>query len=196
MSRFVENILFVFTLTGLLACTPAGESERSKKAPASGNNGAQESAPKEKNDAESGNETESVSIPSNITGALLTCALRKEASVKDLETEIGCLLSDPVSGKKIAENPLLSFSSNDPIKVSSEAQPGASIYHVLYRIKGASQDEIRLAAQTAVAIVIYDSTKVKQEKIYNVLKPAIELDDYQAPIVRDQSIDADNPGSL
>lgn len=192
MSRFNEKFILVLSLTGLMACTPAGESERSKKAPESGSNGAQESAPKDKKDAES----ESVSVPSNITGALLTCALRKEASAKDLETEIGCLLADPLSGKKIEANPLLSFSSNDPSKIAPELQADASIYHVLYRIKGQSQDEIRLAAQDAVAIVIYGTSNVKREKIYNVLKPAVELDDYQAPIVRDQAIDADNPGSL
>lgn len=139
---------------------------------------------------------EGVEVPTNISGALLTCAIRQEATANHLETEIGCRLADATTGKKIQPYAKLSFGSNDPVRVLAESQPDASIYHVLYRIKGASHDEIRQIAQTTEAIVLYDKSKVKQDKIYNVLKPAIVLDDYEAPIVREQAIDKDNPGSL
>lgn len=141
-------------------------------------------------------EEDTLSIPAHIAGSYLTCAVRKEASEASLESEIGCRLSDAASGNKLAADAKLSFSNSKPEKVTSELQAEASIYHVLYRIKGESKDAILQTIQSLDALVFYADKNLKTELIAKVLKPAIELDDYEAPIVREQAIDRDDAGSL
>lgn len=141
--------------------------------------------------------SEEIAIPQSIAGAYLTCAIRKEASRSSLESEIGCLLADATSGKKIAPNAQLSFaSSGDQSKVSVLKQDDQSIYHVLYRVTGESKDLILQTVESLEAIVLYGASTVKRERISRALKPAIELDDYEAPVVREQAIDTDDAGSL
>lgn len=141
-------------------------------------------------------EEDTLSIPAHIAGSYLTCAVRKEASEASLESEIGCRLSDATSGNKVGADAKLSFSNSKPEKVTSELQPDASIYHVLYRIKDESKDAILQTMHSLDALVFYADKNLKTELIAKVLKPAIELDDYEAPIVREQAIDRDDSGSL
>lgn len=146
--------------------------------------------------AQSGKDEDSLAIPTNIAGAYLTCAVRKEATDQSLESEIGCRLTDADTGRKVAPDAKLSFSNSEPNTVTSELQPDAAIYHVLYRIKGETRDAILQATQSLEAIVLYADKNIKTEMVSKVLKPAIELDDYEAPIVREQTIDKDDGGSL
>lgn len=139
---------------------------------------------------------DALAIPVNISGGHLTCAVRKEATESSLESEIGCRLTEAGTDTKVAPDAKLSFSNSRPDVVSSELQAAASIYHVLYRIKGESKDAIVQTTQTLDALVLYSEKTIKTEKVIKVLKPAIQLNDYEAPIVRDQAIDTDDGGSL
>jgi hypothetical protein len=139
---------------------------------------------------------DSITIPTNIAGSYLTCALRKEATDTSLEAEIGCLLSEKAGGKKLATDAKLTFSNSQPDRVISEPQPDASIYHVLYRVKGDSRDAILQITQSLEVIALYSAKAFRTERISKILKPAIALDDYEAPIVREQAIDRDEGGSL
>ncbi len=197
-------------LTLALSCTQKAVDKGAAAKPASGKRGNSEDispVKKQASDAKSssgnapgpnehGGADDEISIPNNIAGAHLTCAVRKEASPSSLETEIGCLLADPGSYKKVAADAKLSFTNNIPMQVNSELQPESSIYHVLYRIRGENRDAILQLTQNLEAIVLYSDKNIKSEKVSRVLKPAIELEDYQAPIVREQSIDKDDSGSL
>jgi len=147
---------------------------------------------------------EKVDIPSNIAGSYLTCALRKEAKADDLDAQYGCQLTDQGSKKKLdlaATGQRLSWSSNlsDGVKITD--QDPAAIYHVLYNVSAASLEALQDKVKNLDVIASWrlDSGQViavKQDKVINVLKPAIELEDFEAPIVREQSIQTDRPGSL
>ncbi len=147
---------------------------------------------------------EKVDIPSNIAGSYLTCALRKEAKADDLEAQYGCQLTDQGTKKKLdlaSTGQRLSWSSSisDGVKITD--QDISPIYHVLYNISAASLDGLQDKVKNLDIIASWkldsgDVVPVKQDKIINVLKPAIELEDFEAPIVREQSIQTDRPGSL
>lgn len=194
MSKYRICVLVV----ALCSCTAPKENESKKIDPTLSKLGNGEAAAThaDKDSTTSiGPDNEMVSIPSRIAGALLTCAIRKEASPSDLETEIGCRLEDPSTQMKMPGDTRLSFKS-DGDKIVSEPQPEAALYHVLYRVRGESVEAIHLSAESAQAIAMWDKINFKAEKIYNILKPAISLDDFEAPIVRAQSIDPDARGSL
>ncbi len=158
-------------------------------------------------DAEKSAETnadEKVDIPSNITGSYLTCAVRKEAKINDLDAQYGCLLSDKETQKKLlleasAKRLTWSSSVSDGVKVT--LQEPTAIYHVLYNLSGPSVEAIAQLAKTLQVVANWQldsgrSVPVKQDFIGNVLKPAVELEDFEAPIVREQLIQTDRPGSL
>jgi hypothetical protein len=147
---------------------------------------------------------EKVDIPVNIAGSYLTCALRKEAKASDLDAEYGCQLTDQGTKKKLdlsASGQRLIWSSNisDGVKITDQA--ASSIYHVLYNISAANLTALQDKVKNLEVIASWrsdsgETVPVKQDKVINVLKPAIELEDYEAPIVREQSIETDRPGSL
>lgn len=146
---------------------------------------------------------EKVDVPANIAGSYLTCAVRKEAKETDLDAQYGCLLSDGASKKKLdlSASGRLSWGSNllSGVKITELDQ--ANIYHAYYNVSGATLAEVQENAKKLEAIVSYRldsgvSVPVKQDRVVNVLKPAVELDDFEAPIVREQTIQADRPGSL
>lgn len=147
---------------------------------------------------------EKVDIPANIAGSYLTCALRKEAKADDLDAQYGCQLTDQGTQKKLDLAVLgqrLSWSSNITDGVKITEQDASSIYHVLYNLNAASLEAIQDKAKNLEVIANWkldsgDVIPVKQDKVINVLKPAVELEDYEAPIVREQTIQTDRPGSL
>ncbi len=204
----ISVLLFLATLSGGVACTQKASTESAKNKPSRVGN-SEDITPQKPNggEAKSANgsasnppgastDDDQITVPNNIAGAHLTCAIRKEASASSLESEIGCLLADQTTNKKLGPDAKLSFTNNSPMQVTSELQPETSIYHVLYRVKGESREAILQLTQSLEAIVLYSDKNIKTEKIVRVLKPAIELEDYQAPIVREQSIDKDDAGSL
>ncbi len=192
--------LFISLSLLFAACTvkPVDQAHNNKKLPSPVETKSSEaSAPNGKTPPKPSDPADDIiAIPTNIAGAHLTCAVRKEATDKSLESEIGCFLSESAGGKKIGADPKLSFSSSQPNSVTSESQADASIYHVLYRVKGESRDAILQATQSLDSIALYADKSFKTERIAKVLKPAVELDDYEAPIVREQAIDKDENGSL
>jgi hypothetical protein len=147
---------------------------------------------------------EKIDIPSNIAGSYLTCALRKEAKADDLDAQYGCQLTDQGTKKKLdlaATGQRLSWSSTitDGVKITD--QDISPIYHVLYNVTAGSLDALQDKVKNLDIIASWkldsgDVIPVKQDKVINVLKPAIELEDYEAPIVREQTIQTDRPGSL
>ncbi len=147
---------------------------------------------------------EKVDIPSNIAGSYLTCALRKEAKADDLDAQYGCQLTDQGTKKKLdlaASGQRLVWSSNitDGVKITDQA--ASAIYHVLYNISAANLEALQDKVKNLDVIASWRSDSgqvmpVKQDKVINVLKPAVELEDYEAPIVREQTIQTDRPGSL
>jgi hypothetical protein len=147
---------------------------------------------------------EKVDIPVNIAGSYLTCALRKEAKANDLDAEYGCQLTDQGTKKKLdlsASGQRLIWTSNitDGVKITDQA--ASSIYHVLYNISATNLEALQDKVKNLEVIASWRSDSgqtvpVKQDKVINVLKPAIELEDYEAPIVREQTIETDRPGSL
>jgi hypothetical protein len=147
---------------------------------------------------------EKVDIPVNIAGSYLTCALRKEARADDLDAQYGCQLTDQGTKKKLdlaASGQRLIWSSNitDGVKITDQA--AASIYHVLYNISAANLEALQAKVKNLDVIASWrldsgETVAVKQDKVINVLKPAVELEDYEAPIVREQTIQTDRPGSL
>ncbi|RZA25011.1 MAG: hypothetical protein EOP10_08155 [Proteobacteria bacterium] len=187
------------TMISLTACTQkavdAGKSTKKLSAPLDGQlPGTKPDSKPDNRPVQPGDDV--IAIPTNIAGAHLTCAVRKEASDKSLESEIGCLLVEKDGGKKLASDAKLSFSSSQPNLVTAELQSETSIYHVIYHVKGESRDAILQTTQTLDAIALYSAKPFITERIAKVLKPAIALDDYEAPIVRDQAIDKDEDGSL
>jgi|GEM_PF-4790541 len=150
------------------------------------------------------NVDEKIDIPSNIAGSYLTCAVRKEAKANDLDAQYGCLLTDKETQKKLslessARRLTWSSSISDGVKVVEQEPSG--IYHVLYNLSGPSVEAIAQLAKSLEVIANWQldsgrSVPVKQDFIGNVLKPAVELEDFEAPIVREQAIQTDRPGSL
>ncbi|MES2746623.1 MAG: hypothetical protein V4655_14415 [Bdellovibrionota bacterium] len=192
-------MLSLSAMTSLMACTQKaadeGKSNKRPSAPLSGQPpGEKPVSPSDNRPIQPGDDA--IAIPVNIAGAHLTCAVRKEATDKSLESEIGCLLSEKEGGKKLASDAKLSFSSSQPNLVTAELQSETSIYHVIYHVKGESRDAILQTTQSLDAIALYSAKPFITERIAKVLKPAIALDDYEAPIVRDQAIDKDEDGSL
>lgn len=188
--------LTLFTLllgSGLtLSCKP-GQSLNNTKDPKKGEGDKSQDANEEK-----------VDIPANIAGSYLTCALRKEAKADDLDAQYGCQLTDQSTKKKLdlaANGQRLIWSSNitDGVKITDQA--ASSIYHVLYNVSAANLEALQAKVKNLDAIASWrldsgEAVAVKQDKVINVLKPAVELEDYEAPIVREQTIQTDRPGSL
>jgi hypothetical protein len=147
---------------------------------------------------------EKVDIPANIAGSYLTCALRKEAKADDLDAQYGCQLTDQGTKKKLdlaASGQRLIWSSNFTDGVTITDQAASSIYHVLYDVSAANLEALQDKVKNLDVIASWRSDSgqtvpVKQDKVINVLKPAIELEDFEAPIVREQTIQTDRPGSL
>ncbi len=147
---------------------------------------------------------EKVDIPANIAGSYLTCAIRKEAKASDLDTEYGCRLTDAGTQKKLdlaAASKRLSWAANIETGVKVTEQDAASIYHVYLNVSGPSLAAIAEISKNLKVLARWQldsgqTIPVKQDNIGNVLKPAIELEDFEAPIVREQSIQTDRPGSL
>jgi hypothetical protein len=161
-------------------------------------------AKKQESDKSQDANEEKVDIPSNIAGSYLTCALRKEAKADDLDAQYGCQLTDQGTKKKLdlaANGQRLIWSSNitDGVRITDQA--ASAIYHVLYNISAANLDALQDKVKNLDVIASWrsdsgEAVPVKQDKVINVLKPAIELEDYEAPIVREQTIQTDRPGSL
>ncbi|WP_141732304.1 hypothetical protein [Oligoflexus tunisiensis] len=188
--RFIVLLLLGSGL--VLSCKP-GQSLSNAKEPQKNEDDKSQDASEEK-----------VDIPVNIAGSYLTCALRKEAKVEDLEAQYGCQLTDQGTKKKLdltASAQRLSWSSNITDGVAITDQEASSIYHVLYNVSATSLETLqeKLKGLDVIASWKTDSGQVipvKQDKVLNVLKPAIELEDFEAPIVREQTIQTDRPGSL
>jgi hypothetical protein len=147
---------------------------------------------------------EKVDIPANIAGSYLTCALRKEAKADDLDAQYGCQLTDQGTKKKLdlaASGQRLIWSSSITEGVKITDQAASSIYHVLYNVSAANLEALQAKVKDLNVIASWrldsgETVAVKQDKVINVLKPAVELEDYEAPIVREQTIQTDRPGSL
>jgi hypothetical protein len=187
------TLLTLFMCSGLtLACKP-GQSLNNTKDPKKNEGDKSQDANEEK-----------VDIPANIAGSYLTCALRKEAKANDLDAQYGCQLTDQATKKKLdlaASGQRLVWSSNitDGVKISDQA--ASSIYHVLYNVSASSLEALQAKVKNLDVIASWrldsgEAVAVKQDKVINVLKPAVELEDYEAPIVREQTIQTDRPGSL
>lgn len=188
----MKAVLSLLLTALLLACVKPAEKTPSQ-------NESSDAVPKEgageKADPDSGAD-EQVDIPANIAGSFLTCAIRKEATATDLETEVGCLLQDPVSRKKVHSDQISWTGNLSADELSVLPQEAPDLYNVLLRLKAKDLKALQEKAAALEAIATYRGQVLKKEKVYNVLKPAIELEDYEAPIVRDQSIDEDGDGSL
>jgi hypothetical protein len=147
---------------------------------------------------------EKVDIPANIAGSYLTCALRKEAKADDLDAQYGCQLTDQGTKKKLdlaASGQRLIWSSSITEGVKITDQAASSIYHVLYNVSATNLEALQAKVKDLDVIASWrldsgETVAVKQDKVLNVLKPAVELEDYEAPIVREQTIQTDRPGSL
>lgn len=184
------TLLFCSGLT--LSCKP-GQSLNNTKDPKKAEGDKSQDANEEK-----------VDIPANIAGSYLTCALRKEAKADDLDAQYGCQLTDQATKKKLdlaASGQRLVWSSNitDGVKITDQA--ASSIYHVLYNVSAANLEALQAKVKNLDVIASWrldsgEAVAVKQDKVINVLKPAVELEDYEAPIVREQTIQTDRPGSL
>ena len=115
-----------------------------------------------------------------------------------------CRLSDGETQKKLdleASGKKVSWGSSVLDGVRIQPLEGTAIYHAYYNLTGPSLESIAELARSleVVASLRLDSgveVAVKREKISAILKPVIELEDYEAPIVRDQVIAPDKPGSL
>lgn len=138
---------------------------------------------------------ENVDIPSNISGAFLDCALRKEGKEEDPSMEIGCVLKDASSQKKVDFTDL-NWESSDKDGVTVVKQTADALYSVLYKLRSYDIKTLVEKAEALEAIALYKEKVFKREKVYNVLKPAIVLEDYEAPVVREQGITKDDSGSL
>jgi hypothetical protein len=184
------TLLFCSGLT--LSCKP-GQSLNNTKDPKKADGDKSQDANEEK-----------VDIPANIAGSYLTCALRKEAKADDLDAQYGCQLTDQATKKKLdlaASGQRIVWSSNitDGVKITDQA--ATSIYHVLYNVSAANLEALQAKVKNLDVIASWrldsgEAVAVKQDKVINVLKPAVELEDYEAPIVREQTIQTDRPGSL
>ncbi len=139
---------------------------------------------------------EQVDIPANITGSYLACALRKEAQTSATESQYGCRLSDPATQKKLdlqGFSQKISWTSNLSDGVTIEPADPASPYHILYSLKASSPESLAALASNVEAIAswkVSDGTviPVKREKISQVLRPDIQLEEVEIPVPRDQTI--------
>ncbi len=170
-----------------LACQPQGQTKpESKDVPNSQDAKAQDDA---------------IEIPKNVVGSYLVCALRQEAKADMLEAQYGCRLSDSSTGKKLDVGGLaLVWRASDEHVMIDELSSNP-IYQALYTVRGASLENIQATVQ-GLEVAAELRTKsgslipLKRDKLQAVLKPALVLEDFEAPIVRQQSIQRDNPGSL
>lgn len=187
--------MFLTLLLGsglMLSCKP-GQSLNNTKDPKKNEGDKSQDASEEK-----------VDIPANIAGSYLTCALRKEAKADDLDAQYGCQLTDQGTKKKLdlaASGQRLIWSSSITEGVKITDQAASSIYHVLYNVSAANLEALQAKVKDLDVIASWrldsgETVAVKQDKVINVLKPAVELEDYEAPIVREQTIQTDRPGSL
>jgi hypothetical protein len=185
-------IALLFSSSLALSCKP-GQSLSNAKEPQKSDGDRSQDANEER-----------VDIPVNIAGSYLTCALRKEAKAEDLNAQYGCQLTDQNTKKKLdlsATPQRLIWSSSITDGVTVADQEASSIYHVLYNVSATSLDALQDKVKNLDVIASWrgdagEVIPVKQDKVLNVLKPAVELEDFEAPIVREQSIQADRPGSL
>jgi hypothetical protein len=189
------KLMFLTLLLGsglMLSCKP-GQSLNNTKDPKKNEGDKSQDASEEK-----------VDIPANIAGSYLTCALRKEAKADDLDAQYGCQLTDQGTKKKLdlaASGQRLIWSSSITEGVKITDQAASSIYHVLYNVSAANLEALQAKVKDLDVIASWrldsgETVAVKQDKVINVLKPAVELEDYEAPIVREQTIQTDRPGSL
>lgn len=184
-----KNWVFILMLGLLVAC------EKPAKEGRSGNDSSKgKSIPEQGRSLDGDSIDEQVDVPANVAGSFLNCAIRKNGSEADPEMEIGCVLKDPVSKEKI-QSSALGWASNTP-DVDVLPQPIDALYNVLYRVRGSDLKNLDERARALEAIWSYENKVLNQEKVYNVLKPAIDLEDYEAPIVREQTIARDDDGSL
>ncbi len=203
MSQVTKNIGMVLALAiaGLNACTAddGGRSERVKpKTQETAKTATDTNQDTDPATTFASEEDESVEIPSRIAGALLTCALRKEASDTDLSQEYGCFLSDAVSGKKLDQDPLINWQSSEASGlVFSEPNSAytSALYNTLLAVTGDSKGEIDRKVLSTDIIALYGFKSVVVKRLFSVLKPAYEIEDFEAPVVRDQSIAPDRDGS-
>lgn len=187
----IRFIILPLLLSFASACTkPAGKGKEPNSDGGNGSQGASSPKPDE------ANATERVDIPSNIAGSYLTCAIRKEGSASDPSMEIGCLLREKDSDKKVNSDEISWSSNRSASEVAIVTQGKDDLYNVLFRMRESDLKTLNEKAQALETIVSYRNAVLRQEKVYNVLKPAIVLKDFNAPIVREQSIEEDGDGSL
>ncbi|HET9237526.1 MAG TPA: hypothetical protein VFO10_09765 [Oligoflexus sp.] len=195
LNLFFARLTFITLLLGsglTISCKP-GQSLNNTKDPKKSEGDKTQDANEEK-----------VDIPANIAGSYLTCALRKEAKADDLDAQYGCQLTDQLTKKKLdlaASGQRLVWSSNITEGVKVIDQAASSIYHVLYNVSAANLEALQAKVKNLDVIASWrldsgETVAVKQDKVINVLKPAVELEDFEAPIVREQTIQTDRPGSL
>lgn len=188
--------LLTLTLSAILACT--AQNSDSKKAQKPQTQDSSKIEPPQPGPNFTPPDPEGVEVPTNIAGSYLTCALRKEATDSDLKQQYGCFLADAVSGRKVDQDPLLSWSSSSQSGIEFVAPDSpytAALYNTLVIVSGANKGEIDQKALTTDVIAMYGLKAVTVKRLYNVLKPAYDIKDFEAPILREQSIEENRDGS-
>jgi len=181
-------ILFGFMSGG--ACT-TDKLDSPKKTETQTSSDQKSSTPDERSTPTGG---EGADVPSHIAGSYLTCALRKEATAADLNQEYGCFLSDPATDRKLDQDPRLTWDSSaatgfDFLPPYSDYT--LALYNTLLVVRGSSKADIDAKILNTDIIASYDFKSVVVKRLYNVLRPAYEVQDFEAPVVRDQAIEED-----
>jgi len=135
--------------------------------------------------ASAANDSEAVSIPSSISGALLHCAIASDPAIVEPLVVVGCLFKDDggkrIPVQQIAKTTVFSFDKPKGSLVPVSVQPlvDTSDYDVAYFFDGKDKEESTQVAKETVAKVAFkdllsgDADKGISVKIGNILETAI-----------------------
>lgn len=142
-------------------------------------------------------EDEKVNIPSNVTGAFLTCAVREEWQESQQVQEMGCRLNQQ-SGEKLDLEPYAETWAYTPNELITQAVVDHPTWHVFYQIRGSSQavvDQLVKDTEISLDLPIGDETLTFRSPMGSILQ---DIDLFNDPDVDvgPVGIDEERPGSL
>lgn len=146
--------------------------------------------------------SEGVDVPQNISGAFLSCSLRKRASESDLSSEYGCRLNDAETNSKLdisgRENEII-WGGNISDGLTINPQSPIPTWHAIYTVTGRSLEQIGDAVGRLNVTVQWQGDNIpspqlfKNQPITEILQPIGNTDDTTAPIIQ-EGIDPSDPG--
>lgn len=142
---------------------------------------------------------EKVDVPNNIAGSYLSCALRKDATATDLNSEYGCRLNDASTNTKLdlsAYTAQVRWLSNAVDGIRIESYPVNSVWHALYRVTANDLATLRERAAGLQIQVQYQTAPLKAARMVEVLQTAEAAGDTGAPVLQGKGLDPTDPGTL